>query len=213
MAKKTQTSNSPVLPRSAKGRKRPTAAHNKRTLNRLVIGAGVLFALVIALVIFVSVRRSLPVDGQETFQSQGNTHIEANATSAFTYNSIPPTSGPHYAGMVNWGVSLQPLQYEYLLHNLEDGGVVIYRQCPDGCEEIGTALEHIVQPYVSAGRRLVLVPNDPSWTSPNGLPLHKDMGAKIAVTAWGTMIKMDEVDENRIRTFIENNEGMDRHAG
>jgi hypothetical protein len=39
------------------------------------------------------------------------------------------------------------------------------------------------------------------------------MGAKIAVTAWGKLLKLDEVDATRIQAFIAQNEGIDHHSG
>jgi hypothetical protein len=213
MTKLTESTPSRATARSTKTSRRSDANRNRRSLNYLVIGTGVIFALLIGLVIYLNIRRSIPVDGQETLTAQGNLHVPAGSPSAFAYNSTPPTSGPHYDGMVEWGVSPQPQQYEYLLHNLEDGGVVIYYQCPEVCAETVTALEAIVQPYLSTQRKLVVVRNDPSWLDPNGQPLHKDMGAKIAVTAWGKLLKLDEVDATRIQAFIAQNEGIDHHSG
>jgi hypothetical protein len=70
----------------------------------------------------------------------------------------------------------------------------------------------MVEPYITAGKHMVMVPNDPTWTIGNSPPLHQDMGAKIAVTAWTRILKMDEVDEQRIRAFIDKYIGIDHHV-
>jgi hypothetical protein len=95
---------------------------------------------------------------------------------------------------------------------MEDGGVIIYYQCPEGCPEMVEQLKEIVQPYISAGRHVVLAPNDPNWSINGGQPLHKDMGARIALTAWTRILKMDEVDEDAIRAFIQRYVGIDHHV-
>ena len=95
---------------------------------------------------------------------------------------------------------------------MEDGGVIVYYQCEEGCPEVVSELEEIVSPYINAGRHVVLAPNDPTWAPDGGQPLHRDMGSRIAVTAWQKLIKMDEVDSEKIRSFIDRYEGMDHHV-
>ena len=41
------------------------------------------------------------------------------------YNSLPPTSGPHYPFTAPWGISSEPIPEELQVHNLEHGGVFI----------------------------------------------------------------------------------------
>jgi hypothetical protein len=74
-------------------------------------------------------------------------------------------------------------------------------------------LEEILQPYLDADRHVVLARNDPTWVEGASQPLHKDMGARIALTAWRKLLLMDEVDAETIRTFIERYEGIDHHRG
>ncbi|MEZ4619774.1 MAG: DUF3105 domain-containing protein [Caldilineaceae bacterium] len=38
------------------------------------------------------------------------------------------------------------------------------------------------------------------------------MGATIALTAWQHILKLDEVDGDKIRAFIERYEGIDHHV-
>jgi hypothetical protein len=102
------------------------------------------------------------------------------------------------------------VRYEHLIHNLEDAGVVVYYQCDDDCPDLVAQLEEVLEPYITSGRHVVLVRNDPSWVE-NGQQMHKDMGARIALTAWRKLKLMDEVNPDTIRTFIDKYEGIDHH--
>ena len=191
---------------------REAALRKRKQQNLWVAAAGVVIALLVGVAIYIGYRNSLPVVGESTFPTQGNTHIPNDSTASIEYNSAPPTSGPHYGNTVAWGVQSTNVRYEYLLHNLEDGGVVIYYQCEDACPELVAELEALVEPYRTADRRVILTRNDPNWTL-NGQQLHKDMGARIALAAWRKLLLVDEVNADTINTFIEKYEGVDHHRG
>lgn len=197
---------------AAKQGVRAQVAQRRRNQNLILAGVGVVFVILIGFIVYLNVRSAQPVAGESTFDSQGNTHIEFGNPSPITYNSTPPTSGPHYGNLVGWGIYDEPQRYEHLVHNLEDGGVVVYYQCPEGCPELVKELTDLVQPYITQGRHVVLVPNDPNWTINGSQPLQQDMGARIALTAWQRILKLDEVDSGAIRTFIERYEGIDHHV-
>ncbi|MFN8494944.1 MAG: DUF3105 domain-containing protein [Caldilineaceae bacterium] len=212
----------PIQPAAKAATKRPShdalrerAAYQRRNQNLLLIGGAALFVLLIGFVVYLNIQGEQPVAGEQTLTSQGNSHIEFGATSPLAYNSIPPTSGPHYGNLVAWNVygPDQPQRYENLVHNLEDAGVVIYYQCPDNCPDIVKQLTDIADPYLKAGKHVAVVPNNPKWTVGNSQPLHQDMGAKIALTAWTKILKMDQVDATKIRKFIDRYEGIDHHVG
>ncbi len=196
-----------------KGPQRAKVSRQRRNQNRLIASGAAIFGLLIALVVYFNIRSQRPVTGEEVFSSQGNTHIETNSPSPLAYNSTPPTSGPHYGNLVAWNTFREPQRYEHLLHNLEDGGVIIYYQCSEGCPDIVKGLNEIVEPYIKAGRKVILAPNDPTWTVGSSQPLHKEMGKRIAISAWQRLLTMDEVDSQQIRTFIERYEGVDHHNG
>ncbi len=197
---------------SSRNTLRQKAAQQRRKQNLIIGGAAAVFVLLIGFVIFQQIRRSQPVAGEEALASLGNNHIDFGTVSPIAYNSTPPTSGPHYDNLVAWGVYEEPQRYEHLVHNLEDGGVVVYYQCADGCPEIVDQLKELVQPYVAGGRHVVLAPNDPTWSVNGGQPLQKDMGATIAVTSWQHILKLDAMDGEKIRTFIDRYEGIDHHV-
>jgi len=77
-----------------------------------------------------------PVGDEVSLCSQGKTHIHDDALRVIDYNSTPPTSGTHNGSIARWRIYDDPLPYERVLHNLEDGGVAIYYQREDGCPEI-----------------------------------------------------------------------------
>jgi len=145
--------------------------------------------------------------------TQGNNHIADGSRSPVAYNSTPPSSGPHYPGIAPWGSYTRPFAYEQLVHNMEDGGVVVYYQCSDGCPDLVAQLDGVVQSYLKQGRHVILVPNDPTFTNGGSSPWHQDMGSRIALTAWQRIDKFDDFDAERIRQFIDAYEGIDNHSG
>jgi hypothetical protein len=188
------------------------AAKRRRQQNLMVAGGAAMLIVIIALIVFFAIRANQPIVGESVYSSQGNIHVEFGSQPTLAYNSTPPSSGPHYDNLAAWNIYAEPQRYELLIHNLEDGGVIVYYQCPEGCADTVKQLETIVDPYLRAGRHVVLAPNDPTWTDGGGTPLHQDMGAKIAVVAWTRVLKLDDVDEAKIHAFIEHYEGKDHHV-
>jgi len=213
MAQRTQSKTAPAA-RPSRQELRAIAEKRRRNSNLLLMGGGVALVVIIGLVIYANIQANRPVGQEQTLPTQGNAHIAQGSTSPITYNSTPPTSGPHYPGLAPWAAYREPIRYEQLLHNLEDGGVVIYYQCEDECPELVDQLHAIARPLIAAGRHLAVVRNDPTWVGDGSVPsLHQDMGARIALTAWRRIDKFDEFDEARIRAFIERYEGIDNHVG
>lgn len=208
----------PPTPSAPAGRRdkaelRATAARKRQRQTLLIALAGGAILLLLAVFIVVNLRGRQPAAGEETFASQGNLHIALGSVSPVAYNSMPPTSGPHYENLAAWGNQPQPIRYEHLVHNLEDGGVVVYYQCPDGCPEVITELETVLEPYFAQGRNVVLTVNDPTWTLGGSQPLHQDMGAPIMLTAWRKRLPLQTADAETIRAFVDRYEGIDHHRG
>jgi hypothetical protein len=197
--------------RASRKELREMAARRRRNQNLIVYGAGVAIVLLVVLAVYMSIRGQMPVGNEQVFPSQGNVHIEQGSPSPLAYNSTPPTSGPHYNGLAPWGVHTEPIRYEQIVHNLEDGGVAVYYQCEEGCAELQEQLAEVVRSYSNAGRHVIMLPNDPSWTTDAGTPLHQDMEARVALTAWQRLDKFDEFDAGRVRAFIDRYEGIDHH--
>ncbi|MDE0002812.1 MAG: DUF3105 domain-containing protein [Rhodospirillaceae bacterium] len=126
--------------------------------------------------------------------SLGNRHIRVGTSSAVTYNTDPPTSGPHYPTIVSWGVHWKPIDKGFQVHNLEDGGVLVQYGCSD-CPELVKNLESIVRRY-------------PKYVALAPYPFMKH---RIALTAWGKIDTLEAFDEERITAFINAYRGIDHH--
>src|SRR3989344_3075203 len=101
------------------------------------------------------------------------------------YNSNPPTSGPHYAQPADWGVYEQPLLDERLVHNLEHGGIWLsYRDADDTA--LTAQLRDIADDYTL---KVIMTPRP-------------ENDARIAVAAWGRLLKLESFDREQIEDFI-----------
>ncbi len=154
-----------------------------------VAAAGAVVVLAVAIAVYVATR---PQPGVAV-ATLGNDHIQPPLKGE--YNTRPPTSGPHYTTLAPWGVHNQPIPNEVQVHNLEDGGVLVQYNCPQGCPELVQPLAAIVERY---GDGVILAP-------------YPDMEARIALTAWGRMDTMEALDEQRVEQFIRAYRGIDHH--
>lgn len=215
MAKKIKAKETPLTARQRRESVREEAARSRRNQNMLLIGFAVALVAILAGFLYLNIRGRAPVAGEEIFESQGNAHIDYGARSSINYNSVPPSSGPHYDPLVPWEAFDEPRRYEELIHNLEDGGVILYYQCEEGCPELVTQLTEVAEAFwgnVSPRNHVVIAPNDPTFSINDGLPLHQDMEAKIAAVAWGRILKLDEFDDVALRQFISRYVGIDHHV-
>ena len=130
---------------------RAKAAQQRRNQNYIIGAAAAAFVLLIGFVIYLQVRSEQPVAGEKVLASQGNVHIDFGTQSPIAYNSTPPTSGPHYGNLVAWGIYDEPQRYEHLVHNLEDGGVIVYYQCADGCPNLWQNCARLSNPLSTVG--------------------------------------------------------------
>lgn len=213
MASKAKTvKQTPLTARQKRQEALDEAARQRRNQNMLLLGSAILLLLIIGFFLYLNFRPRPGIAGEETYVSQGNNHIEFGSRAPIEYNSVPPSSGPHYSNITAWQVYDEPIRYEQLAHNMEDGGVIVYYQCEEACPELVAQLTESVQPYLDNGRHVVLLPNQPGWSVNDGQPLHQDMGAKIALTAWTKVLKLDEYDSGVIDDFIRRYEGIDNHV-
>lgn len=170
---------------------REARARAKQRQRMIWIGAGVLVAALLGAGLVWLANRPEP---GEFLPSLGNNHIEEGQR--FTdYNSTPPTSGPHYGAIAPWGISSEPIPNERQVHNLEDGGVMVQYNCPDGCDDLVEQLSAIVRRYDD---HVILAP-------------YPDMESRIALTAWQRIDLLEEFDEGRILSFINAYRGIDHH--
>ena len=131
-------------------------------------------------------RLSKPLLG-EKMPDMGGKHIARGAVHE-AYNSNPPTSGPHWAGVAGPGIKNKPVPDELILHSMEHGAAVVwYREGlnQEDVDKIKTAFNN------SSGKKIMLA--------------RKDLEVPVALTSWGYLLKLETINEARIIEFIETN--------
>jgi hypothetical protein len=175
------------MKKKTKSRKKSAAA----TKNTALLILGIIITLIALLVVLNHYQKSsLP---GEYYSSQGNEHIPNENAPHDPYNSDPPTSGPHTPHIAKWGIHEQAVPFEILVHNLEDGGIVIYYNSDATTEEIA-ALSAITMKY----NHIVQVP-------------YPTMEAKVTLTAWQHLLRLDSIDTEKIEEFVNAHIGNDHH--
>ena len=160
-------------------------------------------AVVAALIGFIVTR---PPPPGVVFADLGNQHIPDPADAHAPYNSSPPSSGPHWGGLAQWGESAEPVPPEIFVHNLEDGGIVLAYDCAAGCDEITDGMRATLDDL--GVDRLVMTPYS-GITDPDGVA-HQG-----AVVAWTRVFYFDdwsEETEETIDQFISLFRYEDHHA-
>ncbi len=138
----------------------------------------------------------------EQFSSLPASHIE-DGTTYDAYNSVPPTSGPHWSAPAPWGIYGAPVPNERQVHNLEHGGVIIQYNTED--LELIRKLREFARSQSNFPCYLIVAP-------------YPDMQSTIALTAWpgkpgtlttdatylpGVLDTMDAYDEERLQAFVD----------
>jgi hypothetical protein len=88
-----------------------------------------------------------------------------------------------------------PIPWQVQVHNLEDGGVIIHYRCDIPCPDTVTTLERLVAEYPT---QVIAVP-EPKLSS------------KFALTAWGRLAALEDLDEPLMHQFIDAYRGLDHH--
>ena len=104
------------------------------------------------------------------------------------YNSNPPTSGPHWAGVAGPGIKDEPIPDELVLHSMEHGAAVVWYK--EGLEQ--NEIDKIKEAFVNSSGKKIMLPR-------------KDLDVPVALTSWNYLLKLETVDEVAIRGFIETN--------
>lgn len=190
----TVTTEKRTANRRANARAQRRQARARRNRNRRILYASLGVVVVGGLLALILWAVLTPRPG-DYVTSQGNAHITEAQMGQFTYNTIPPTSGPHLGSLASWGVHDEPIPNELQVHNLEDGGVIVHYDCPEGCPDLVAQLEEIVEHYDEG---VILEP-------------YPGMDTRIALTAWQRIDQLDGFDEERIERFIHAYRGDDHH--
>lgn len=122
------------------------------------------------------------------FPDQGQQHVDVGTS--VTYNSYPPTSGPHYRYPAGWGIYKNPPADEFLVHNLEHGGVIISYN-PKQIK--GQELQQLRQQARSLSNfnpRVIVTPR-------------LNLDAAVALTAWNYLQKLDRYNSKAVKVFYD----------
>ena len=109
------------------------------------------------------------------------------------YNTVPPTSGPHWQQWSNCGFFTHDLPDELLVHNLEHGNIIVSYNFTDAArtEALRAALSAIpLAEEFAIARRYDAIPE-----------------GMVAITAWGVLDRMMGVDSERIAAFFRDYPG------
>lgn len=113
-------------------------------------------------------------------------HVSQMDLAAVRYNSLPPTSGPHFAFTIATGIYAEPVPEGLTVHAMEHGHVVV-QYAPNVPSDTVERLRHLAKRY---GKDLVLAP-------------YPKLDHGIALTAWGRIDQLDTYDHARAAVFVE----------
>ena len=149
----------------------------------------------IVLAIWAGSRSNDVLKNVQQFPDQGNFHLSALTQKHDPYNSDPPTSGPHMPSIVQWNFYTTPEPLEYLVHNMEDGGVVVYYR-PNVSDAVKQRLKGLQQQRPNA---VIVVPGSDSQKE------------EVILTAWTVMLRQPTYDDQSAKAFIVRYAGIDHH--
>ena len=154
------------------------------------LGLGVL--AIISLIVWQGVR---PRTGEE-IPIMSSSHITVDSDPG-TYNSNPPTSGPHYpeeaqAGFYETNIYQYPSAY--LVHNLEHAYIIFWYNCANlsesACSDLKSQIKGVMDEVDNV--KVIAYP----WDSIDG---------PVVMTSWGRLQKMETFDAAQARAFYRTN--------
>lgn len=167
-------------------------ARSKRNKRIGWIGGSVAAVAVIAAIVTLYVTAPEPlnqysaggsgaeIEGVESFE-----HSTQHVDDEVDYEQTPAAGGPHANAWLNCGVYSEPQQEEYVVHSMEHGAVWLTYDP----EQVSDADIDTLESYV---------PSSYAVLSP-----YPGMETPVAVSAWNHQLKVDSVDDERIREFFE----------
>ena len=184
------------------------AGSDTRSLRVLYLAgiAGVALVAIVAAVALVGFGGGKDVGGAleaagctvQSYPGVSRAHIRDAAARPKSWNSFPPTSGPHYVTPAVYGFYDEPVELARILHGLEHGGIyMLYGpKTPAGtADELRTIYDRdprglVVAPLPALGNEIALG----AWTSEN--PGSDEVGT-------GHLAKCTQVDKDAFNAFID----------
>ncbi len=170
---------------------------NMSTEHKVIGGIALVTLVILVRGVYILVKQDekarRPLLGDE-IKIQGSGHISPGAQHE-PYNSNPPTSGPMYEEVGGAGIHDQEVPDEKLVHSLEHGAVVVSYKADLSKDQI----DQVKSIYDSVGGRKILVPR-------------KNLDVPVALTSWGRLMKLQTIDANQIKAFMDvnNNRGAEK---
>jgi len=176
-----------------------------------IVGVGALVVAAVAALALVSFTGG-STDAAAALKSAGCTlkdypgvsrqHISNPAARPKSWNSFPPTSGPHYVTPAVYGFYNDPVELARVLHGLEHGGVYVLwgsKTPPGTAEQLRAIYDRdprglVFAPLPELGKTIALG----AWTS-------KDPGS--AELGTGHLAKCTAVDKKAFLAFIDTYRG------
>lgn len=179
--------NQPIV-RAEKKKTRVDEALRRRSRKK-IMWATIAMVILVALIggsIWYSRGSSQHLPGV-AYPDQGREHIKSGQEH-LTYNSNPPTSGPHFELPAKWGIYKEELPDETLIHNLEHGGIWISYK-PGIGEDLRKKLEHF---YDRWGAKIIVTPRAKNDTD-------------VALAAWMRLdaFSAGDYSDERVEQFIK----------
>jgi hypothetical protein len=124
--------------------------------------------------------------------------------SNISWNSNPPSSGPHYPIWASFQTYATPVPRGYYVHDLEHGAVVLLYKCDAdaGCSQVAQALQAVSDSLpddplcVGQGARVrTVITPDPLLDAP------------VAAAAWGWTYTAECVDAPTLKQFVADHYG------
>ena len=166
----------------------------QKTTNILIWSA--IAVVVLAVVGFVVWQGAKPAAGESFPIMLSSPHIETDSDPG-TYNSDPPTSGPHYADEASPGLhDTNSYKYPagYLVHNLEHGYIIFWYNCAilddSACAQLKTQLQTVIDDV--GGVKVIAYP----WPS---------LDVPVVATSWGRLQKFETFDIDQAKAFYRTN--------
>ncbi|SHG68762.1 DUF3105 domain-containing protein [Halobaculum gomorrense] len=138
---------------------------------------------------------SLPESGDpelladvRSFPNQGTEHVQRGTD--VDYSTRPPTSGPHYGGVVEAGFYEEPQPLGDVVHTLEHGAVVAYYAPEALTEKARSSLRSWANAHTGTWQSFVAMPYP-----------YEQPETPYALTAWRHLLGMNEYDADVVRAF------------
>lgn len=121
------------------------------------------------------------IDGVEAFRVASRDHVAGDVD----YPVLPPPGGPHDQVWASCGFYTEPIRQEHLVHDLEHGAVWL-AYAPDLSDADVAVIEEL------AGAAKVIAAPYPDLAD----------GEAVVATAWARQLRLDSVDDPRLRDFV-----------